>query len=557
MRVIVPTATNEGATFTRATTATYVDEAGVVMTSGIDQPRYQDGRLLMELAASNLLQYSEDLRNTADAGSTRPWTQFDDTGDAVRVTQVTTTKPDGNSGSVSKLTANTTGALQRQVSQVASGIADSAVVVFSAHVKAGEAPRVALKIGTKNNTYPGATFDLTTGGITSMVAGVLSAGATELANGWWRCWVIANVNTGGTTPSVIAQLKNTLDADYSGAIGDGLYIWGAQLEVASEPTSYIPRLAATVASRAADAYLGNYMISFAATSVGLPVQLLDEDPSAAWVSGATYAVNEVAHLAATHRVYRRLVAGAGTTSPSADPTNWLDVRSTQRWAPLALGEDTRAVVIGNLYFTLTTDQAGAGLFLGGIRASLVRVVATVPASSVPVYDQTYTMPDVSTESLGESYSLGNEPVLAIPLPADLPVAASVHVSLIGAGSGAIKTSWIRYIALGKSCVLGGTLQGSRIGIADYSRKETDEFGTTTLVQRPYAKRLSLEMTIPNAEVQTTFAVLADLRATPAMWVPAEGPELSWLATYGWLKDWGITVAYSRTSLCTLEIEGLI
>ena len=554
MRVIVPASDPDAGVLTRATTGTYIDESSLLNTSSIDQPRYQNGLLLLEAASSNLLQFSEDLRNTAEAGSTRPWGQFDDTGDAVLVAPVTTTKPDGASGSVSKLTANTTGALQRQVSQVVSGIADSAVVTFSVFIKSVEVPRVALKIGTKANTYPGATFDLSTGGISSSVAGVLSAGRAALAGGWWRCWVVANVSTGGTTPSVIAQLKNGSDADFSGTVGDGVYIWGAQLEVASAPTSYIPRLTAAAASRSADSLSGEYLVSFAGTVVGLPIQVLDEDPTPAWVSGTTYAVGALVHRTSTHRVYRRAVAGAGTTAPESDTTNWADLRATQRWAPLALGEDSRAIVIGNLYFTLVSAEADVGLLLAGIRAESVRVVALAPPFSSVAFDQTYTLPP-QTSPYSASYSTGNEPVLAVALPSWLPAGSQIHITLIGVGSPDV--SWLRYLALGRSYTLGGTLQGSRVGIADYSRKETDEFGTTTLVQRGYAKRLSLEMTLPNSQVQSTFAVLADLRATPAMWVPADGADLSWLATYGWIKEWGITVAYSRVSLCSLEIEGLI
>lgn len=44
--------------------------------------------------------------------------------------------------------------------------------------------------------------------------------------------------------------------------------------------------------------------------------------AAAWVSGSTYAVGAVVWSPASGLIYRRRVAGAGTTDPSADPTNW-------------------------------------------------------------------------------------------------------------------------------------------------------------------------------------------------------------------------------------------
>lgn len=44
--------------------------------------------------------------------------------------------------------------------------------------------------------------------------------------------------------------------------------------------------------------------------------------AALWVSGTTYAINDVRRSPATSYAYRRLTAGAGTTDPSADTTNW-------------------------------------------------------------------------------------------------------------------------------------------------------------------------------------------------------------------------------------------
>ena len=41
-----------------------------------------------------------------------------------------------------------------------------------------------------------------------------------------------------------------------------------------------------------------------------------------WVSGTTYAIGDVRWSPATRYTYRRITNGAGTTDPSADPTNW-------------------------------------------------------------------------------------------------------------------------------------------------------------------------------------------------------------------------------------------
>lgn len=42
-----------------------------------------------------------------------------------------------------------------------------------------------------------------------------------------------------------------------------------------------------------------------------------------WVSGTTYTAGQIAWSPANGRIYKRLIAGAGTTDPSLDTTNWV------------------------------------------------------------------------------------------------------------------------------------------------------------------------------------------------------------------------------------------
>lgn len=47
--------------------------------------------------------------------------------------------------------------------------------------------------------------------------------------------------------------------------------------------------------------------------------------NAAWVSGTTYSVGDLRYSPITFQTYRRAIAGAGTTDPSLDVTNWVAV----------------------------------------------------------------------------------------------------------------------------------------------------------------------------------------------------------------------------------------
>lgn len=82
-------------------------------------------------------------------------------------------------------------------------------------------------------------------------------------------------------------------------------------EIAAASSASQSASSATLASGYADAALQNALASAANTNAPL------------WVSGTTYAAGALVYSPANGRTYRRKTAGAGTTDPSADATNWI------------------------------------------------------------------------------------------------------------------------------------------------------------------------------------------------------------------------------------------
>lgn len=82
----------------------------------------------------------------------------------------------------------------------------------------------------------------------------------------------------------------------------------------------------------------------------------------AWVSGATYAVGAVAWSPSTRLTYRRTVAGAGTTDPSADPSNWALAAVGQ--PQLIVSTATANSVAVNSHIVLTNAAASTATLPG-------------------------------------------------------------------------------------------------------------------------------------------------------------------------------------------------
>lgn len=77
--------------------------------------------------------------------------------------------------------------------------------------------------------------------------------------------------------------------------------------------------------------------------------------AALWVSGTTYAIGDVRRSPANGYPYRRLTAGAGTTDPSADATNW--VLAAIFFPSMSIVSGTSATASAWWHYVLTNASA--------------------------------------------------------------------------------------------------------------------------------------------------------------------------------------------------------
>jgi hypothetical protein len=187
-------------TFTRASTATYVGANGLIKTAGADEARFDHDPstgeslgLLIEESRTNILPYSEDFSQSA-------WVTF---GTASKSSNVATA-PDGN------FTADSI------TIPAASGVLDNILIsvnttyTFSAYIRG--TPGTTIRILSNANS---------SGIVTNIVT------VSEI---WQRYSVTFTTNSGDNNTSI----------QFDSGGGNTFYVWGAQVEAGSFPTSYIP-----------------------------------------------------------------------------------------------------------------------------------------------------------------------------------------------------------------------------------------------------------------------------------------------------------------------------
>jgi len=256
-------------TFTRASTATFFNSAGVLTSAATNAPRFDYNPstlaaqgLLIEEARTNALTYSAEFDNAA-------WTKTRSS-----ITANATTSPDGTVNA-DKLVEDTTASASHPLISAVLTVVVGSTQSFSVYAKAAERSAIVLRLNAASDSIF-ASFNLSTGAVGTTVNAGTGSGATatiqNAGNGWYRCTLSGIFSSTSANPiAIIYPAVSTADPSgtsivYTGNGTSGLFIWGAQLEAGAFPTSYIPTTTTALTRAADDAVVNTLSPWYSATA---------------------------------------------------------------------------------------------------------------------------------------------------------------------------------------------------------------------------------------------------------------------------------------------------
>lgn len=190
-------------TYTRATTATFQDNEGILRTAIAGEARFPGARRVR-----NLLTYPEDFSNAA-------WVNA--SGNTITTNAVA--NPVNGAVTADKITPPASAAFHSVYQAYA---LSGATHAYSLYVKNAGYNFAYI---SPDNGSSGVTINLTTGA--TSITGSVTAYASDEGNGWWRVACISAVTTSNLRVYIGST---TAPQSFTGDGTSGIYVWGAQLE---------------------------------------------------------------------------------------------------------------------------------------------------------------------------------------------------------------------------------------------------------------------------------------------------------------------------------------
>jgi len=265
---------------------------------------------------------------------------------------------------------------------------------------------------------------------------------------------------------------------------------------------------------------------------------------------ASYGKDALVHDPATYELFQSLIAG-NLGKALSDTGAWSPRGVVNRRAMFDEYNNTQTSREDEIIVVLTPEMIAQGLYLGNLDVDEVRV-STVDAVDGLVYSDAADLVESNSKSSYFNWMFKRIKRRTYFLTLELPVYANALVTVCLRKIGGIAKCGM--CAIGPIDDFGPSLLGLSTEGKDFSSTTFNFDGTSKTTIRPYAKRMSCEVVVPNDEITYVGDRLFELRQRPLVWVGGPYGITAVFGRYGSFKN---VIPYQMESRMSLTIEGAV
>lgn len=284
------------------------------------------------------------------------------------------------------------------------------------------------------------------------------------------------------------------------------------------------------------------------------------EPSASeteWAATTAYVVGDVRIRATTHRKYKCATAHTSAASPvpEDDPTRWVDIGTTDLWAPFDRYTNTRATAVTSMTYVLNPGYVNALALYGLVGAQYSVTIKDAPAGAT-IYSKTGFL---TQDPQGwYEYLFVAQPALEKLVLHNLPIRPTAKISItITAATG--QPVGIGMIVVGDFVPLvgdtaewGGVQYGATAEPVTYSYINTDEYGTTTIVRRHAATNMRCTVMMPRQFADEALQRLQSVLDQPVACIATTCNGYDGLNVFGLIST--SPVSYDSFNIASIDIN---
>ena len=234
--------------------------------------------------------------------------------------------------------------------------------------------------------------------------------------------------------------------------------------------------------------------------------------------------------------------------PEVGSIVWKDLGYTNKYKLLDDSLTSQTVVDGNMEMSFITTKIDS-IYLFRLIGTSVNVTVTQIDTDTEICNQTTSLISKNSGGTFRGYFF-NDFTFVTKFFSEVPINFNVRIDITIFGT----TTKCGLVGIGRSDDFGATLYGAKVGMLDFSKKETNTNGESYFVEGNYKPTNSLTIDLPSNRTDYIVEQLQGLRAKPVIW---KGSDYTSTIIFGIFNDWTVVFSTPTITRININLESLI